>query len=472
MDGNRFDALTRRMASTASRRTVLAGAAAGLLGAFGFRRTTWGQVTQVQCGNKLCRSNPGVCAAGCVCCQYGNGNNRCQPPGTCGSGTATCPSDRPFVEPVLGCVSCLSAANCPVPTAPCQVATCSAGVCGQAQAANTTPCDDGDPCTDGGVCVDGACVGTPMDCPTCQACVGGACQPVDRDPACGTQCCGGSCCPASHTCIGNACQPVCLSLRSVCNPMAPPACCQDHPTECSVEANCTTAQEDARCCRSFGQPCGDRCDCCGNADCVGGTCQLATGQQCLDASECAGLVPGCCGGVCRELADDVSHCGQCGNTCPASTDPNADASCFLGNCITICRDGFTFCNDACVPLASDETNCGACGNACPGGQTCCNGVCRDLANDENNCGGCGFLCPGTCCNGDCQDLLTDEQNCGACGHNCFFEICGQSFCPGAVTECCSGGCRDLSSDETNCGACDRECPLGHECTGSVCLAIN
>lgn len=62
------------------------------------------QVTQAQCGNRQCANDPGVCADGCVCCVYANGNSRCRPPGTCAPGTAVCPTGE-VVDPVAGCVA-------------------------------------------------------------------------------------------------------------------------------------------------------------------------------------------------------------------------------------------------------------------------------------------------------------------------------------------------------------------------------
>ena len=88
MDWNQFDDLSRRLAAGISRRTAVKGAAAGLLGALGLRKAAEAQVTQAQCGNRVCAANPGVCSAsGCVCCVYGNGNSRCRPPGLCAPGT-------------------------------------------------------------------------------------------------------------------------------------------------------------------------------------------------------------------------------------------------------------------------------------------------------------------------------------------------------------------------------------------------
>ena len=97
MDPMRFDSLTRSLATPKTRRGLLGSLAAlgaGLLGA----RAADAQVTQAQCGNRVCAANPGVCANGCVCCVYGNGNSRCQPPGNC-TGTVVSPTTTTTAAP-------------------------------------------------------------------------------------------------------------------------------------------------------------------------------------------------------------------------------------------------------------------------------------------------------------------------------------------------------------------------------------
>src|SRR5215217_6954195 len=119
MDGDRFDRITRSLASGASRRRVLKGIAGGIAAGFaavaGRREEAEAQVTQAQCGNVVCAANPGACADGCVCCVFSNGNSRCMPPGNC-TGTPTCGPGEIF-DPVAGCVStgdiCFGEEDCP-----------------------------------------------------------------------------------------------------------------------------------------------------------------------------------------------------------------------------------------------------------------------------------------------------------------------------------------------------------------------
>ncbi len=107
MDGQRFDEITRALATGANRRRVLQGLAPGALGLLGLRRAPAAAQT---CPNRLCASDPGVCAgtAGCNCCVFANGNNRCLSPSLCqrAGGTVTCPAGQQFVNGQCQIVTC------------------------------------------------------------------------------------------------------------------------------------------------------------------------------------------------------------------------------------------------------------------------------------------------------------------------------------------------------------------------------
>ena len=148
MDSRSFDRFTRSLAAPKSRRGVLAGLAAIVAGA----RAAGAQVTQAQCGNKTCRNNPGRCADGCVCCVYANGNARCRPPGTCGSGTEVSPCQAaPNGGPCGANADCCSGI--------CQVGTCVATVAGTC-AAGADYCADP---SDANKCGDGQCTCLPTE---------------------------------------------------------------------------------------------------------------------------------------------------------------------------------------------------------------------------------------------------------------------------------------------------------------------
>lgn len=99
----------------------------------------------------------------------------------------------------------------------------------------------------------------------------------------------------------------------------------------------------------------------------------------------------CCGGICGDLSNNPNHCGACGTVCPGGCCQNS-------TCCLNCGSGETDCNGACINLNADANNCGACGNVCPSGQICFSGGC---ATDHrgNGTGGCPqgqINCGGAC----------------------------------------------------------------------------
>ncbi len=186
MDGNRFDNLTRTLASGTSRRTTLKGLVAGVAMALGLRHEA--DAAQAQCGNVVCAADPSVCNEGCVCCVFRNGNSRCMSPEQCQR---------------LGGKSarCTTSADCP----------------------------PGQMCLQDGSCADVAldCAGS-TTCPgTDQYCNNNAClctTSIDDVLVCGSFACGASCssntdCPAGYYCqqagsgcCGQVCIPFCGAL--------------------------------------------------------------------------------------------------------------------------------------------------------------------------------------------------------------------------------------------------------------------
>lgn len=89
----------------------------------------------------------------------------------------------------------------------------------------------------------------------------------------------------------------------------------------------------------------------------------------------------CCGGICGDLSGNPNHCGTCGNVC-------AGGCCHGGVCCVLCPSGETDCGGTCVNLNNDANNCGACGNVCPSGQICFGGSCATDNRGGNGTGGC------------------------------------------------------------------------------------
>jgi hypothetical protein len=179
--------------------------------------------------------------------------------------------------------------------------------------------------------------------------------------------------------------------------------------------------------------CGDTCVDLGsdlnNCGSCGVYCPAGPGWVCSDGSCVCAPGRALCGeglGACIDVAFDPANCGSCGITC------GAGERCELGTClpsviidnipldeappdqVSPCLPGLVLCGDGmgvCVDIFVDRFNCGGCGITCPLPQGCqggvcvgaastcqdplvdCGGICVDLGSDPFNCGGCGWVCP-------------------------------------------------------------------------------
>jgi Cys-rich repeat protein len=371
-------------------------------------------------------------------------------------------------------------------------------------------------CPTGEQCCEGACVNTTSNTAACGAC-GAACTAANATPSCTNGLCGvGTCAPGYANCDGAAGTGCEVDTR------IDPTHCGGCGRECAPVVNgvatCTMGMCGFRCAEGFGDCDGDASNGCETdlrAD--RGNCG-ACGQQCsAPANATAACVSGLCGiGTCSEGFGDcddddsngcetntratASHCGACGNACPAGQ------VCSNARCETPCPRGLTNCGGECVSLAYDPANCGRCGNACVGGALCgagmcistcgagqvtCAGGCTNPQTDPNNCGACGTVCTpgqscvaGMCrvvcvsgqqvCNDACVDTSTSLLHCGACGNACGpGEQCMAGRCTltcRAPQVVCGAECAELSRDPNHCGMCGRQCPTG--CFDGACARVD
>ncbi|MBI5514839.1 MAG: hypothetical protein HY909_13775 [Deltaproteobacteria bacterium] len=353
-----------------------------------------------------CEAGSGRCAAGC---RSDEGCPRSSGDGA--SGAMVCDTS------LHRCVECARDEHCPAGT------LCVGNVC-------TMGCSATRPCPGGLTCCAGACVDTQRSAAHCGVC-DARCAPPNAAPACmNGRCVVGMCTAPFEDCdreVGNGCEVNTLTSAAHCG-----AC----GAACAPRANETASCAAGRCeraCRA------------GSADCDGvatNGCETDLAADLAHCGRCRALcdppnatgrcADGACGvGACREGFGDcdrnaangceadtrvtVSHCGRCGNACPAA--PNAFPGCLGGACVLSCVAGFLDCNgaagDGCeADLRADRRNCGTCGRACAVGP-CVAGVCQ--------CGN-GVLDPGEACdegarNSDAPGSLcrTDCTPCGACG---------------------------------------------------------
>lgn len=427
MDGNRFDALSRRLARRHSRRGALGGALSGLAALVGF----------------------GVAGAACPAGQYAGSGGRCLCKTTgraptlsgcpCGAGETKCGGVcRDLSRDVANCGSCDLA---------CQGDTCNSPFCLGGTcllianpAAIGGPCDDGNQCTTDDTCQSpvagvSACTGTSVACRppglcedsvTCDP-TSGNCVPNFSAP--GTTCENPSPCFTGGTCDG----------AGACTGGTPTAC--PAPTECQVSVSCnpTSGACDQIVNRAPGFPCGSPASCIGGVQhtqdtcdgfgqCVPGTntacAPFACGgttcfAACVGPAECA---PGatCLGSTCTPLGGPGAPCGS-GPECQSGVCCGSPGTCCAGVC---CDDGTCSASHPggtceCIPFCGPPNACGqdnGCGSpcTCPPGTTCCGG------------GGSGN--PPGCCAGPC---------------------CGTTCCEFSGTECCPGGvCATIGSCPT------------------------
>jgi hypothetical protein len=342
---------------------------------------------------------------------------------------------------------------------------------------------------------------------------------------CGSRCLSASACPSVSACPADTpCDPCTGQCRPFCNVefgcAGGGACCESGGARL-----CFDTRTDVMHCGSCDRACGHRTDRCDAGQCVCGGLgrPCAAGELCCagacvpsDVSHCGrcdvACGPGetcgvggcacgtasspsgpacandrCCGGVCRDLANDAANCGACGQTCPSG-------GCAMGLCTcpgdvdagtaAPCPTNGTCCNGLCRVVDNDPSACGMCGVRCAVGETCMGGQCRcgnRVGSGQPACRSAGVIRPG-CCNDTCFDLDHDVGACGACGVVCGpHETCrtgqcecvtlqhsGGPVCTGG-TMCCVGMCRRVDT-LTDCGDCNRMCDPGASdaCVGGVC----
>jgi hypothetical protein len=313
MDLSRFDALTKTLGAAGSRRRVLGGLAAGLLGA--------------------AASVAGAAAKGDTHAKGGKGNN----------GTGKRGTGKRGVQPSVAETCIAGGPNVCDPGFCCAAATGQFGrcmrntdqVCGGAASHGTCVT-----CQTGVECVDGACVCDATSCPN-------GCCITDQD---------GNlyCIPNGTTQPGTPTKSTCAVGGGACPALGSCSGC------CTANGTCSTANDTANCGKS------GLCQACPNGTCdANGVCSTCNADNCA---------AGCCkDGVCTPPSDAacglngfLCHACQPGYQCALS---GSDA----GACVVAppCGSGLTRCGDACVNLQTDRSNCGSCGNQCRGKKRRC-----------------------------------------------------------------------------------------------------
>jgi hypothetical protein len=330
MDQKRFDNLTRTLASGSSRRKVLGGALAGVIGA-GIAAVS-GTAAK---GKKNRKKGKGRAGAEFTC-TADNANDVCDNDACCASTAGglgpicvTEGTQRSGTQQFCGDLNNGSGVcrRCPVGT-----------VCSEDQ--------------DGEI----RCICTPGTCPT------GCCINNDNDDL-------------DDECVQNGSG---VPVNSVNPDFDGNSVCGFGGSECTI---CSLGTIFAGCCTATGAcNAGTTGISCGSG---GGLCQqCAAGSNCVNQTceTVAPCSPTNCGGCCAANGSCVSgtsnaNCGEGGVAC---TSCGAGQICQGNQCVAepiVCVAPLTNCGGNCVNLQTDPGNCGSCGNVCPSG-TCQNGVCK------------------------------------------------------------------------------------------------
>ena len=502
MDSNRFDQLTRALATDMSRRSVL-GTLLAAAGALLFPRS--GRAACIKPG-QTCKQGD-ECCAGHICfeaiCDCPSGifddQGNCAPRGaSCTASGGACKQDDECCSGYTcfeGLCDCPSGyfdkqGNC-APPPPC--------------AKSGEDCAGNEECCDGAPCFQGAC-----GCPPGYTVGNGTCTPppdpnseskptsvAEPEPTCiaaGGPCANGDACCDGYTCFEGRCD--CPSgLFDADGRCAPPG---------SVETICLVE----------GSPCAENADCCidDGLTCQEGVCLPAITVQvgCSDVGDPCGTGQVCCGAPATTCSPDgVCTCAEplvldrtgltCVAICSYPDEPCTDDSpCCEGagtclNGVCRCPDALRPCGATCIDpkekYRRDAKNCGARGNACKKGEICCEGVCvaeAALATDPDHCGGCCTACHPweICCDGTCDqpfvNLLGDNVCCEP--ENVCAPGDGTEICCLAGEACHNGGCCQLdkvcgetccdSVSTCQCGVCVEElniCEDDGDCCGLLCV---
>ncbi|MBK6534292.1 MAG: SUMF1/EgtB/PvdO family nonheme iron enzyme [Deltaproteobacteria bacterium] len=207
-----------------------------------------------------------------------------------------------------------------------------------------------------------------------------------------------------------------------------------------------------------------------------------------------------CGGACRNLANDSSHCGSCDHACNLT---NATSACQASTCrVVTCFSGYADCDgnpaNGCEvnTTTGNVANCGRCGTRCPtpaGTTAVCNGGTCGVSSVI--CGAGTGNCDGMDRNGCETTTLTDAANCGPGGMvgSAAGRMQGQCSSTGGAAGCTGGACsitcatgfgdcggnvangcetNTATTTVTHCGTCGRACPAPTggmaTCVGGAC----
>jgi len=336
---------------------------------------------------------------------------------------------------------------------------------------------------DAGVCT----ANTQSDPMNCGACGTSCPAPPNATPACAMGRCAISCVSGFAECDRNAangcearldtemncgaCGTSCSGATPVCSMGRCASGCGGSETRCGG-ACVNTANNTAHCGRCD-NPCAARAN--ATSTCAAGACGIA----CMASfGDCDGNASNGCE---VNTSSTVTHCGRCGNACPAAA--NAAPLCSGSSCSITCNGGFANCdgnasNGCEVNTGNTVAHCGRCGNACSAAPnatpTCAGSACGIACNASFG------NCDGTASNGCEVNTSNTLAHCGSCGNACPSRPGTSASC--AASSCqyaCNAGLADCDANPTNgceatlgtdshCARCNDRCTGGATCRSGMC----
>jgi hypothetical protein len=335
---------------------------------------------------------------------------------------------------------CVTARDCPVPASPCRSATCSAGVCGAAAAAEGTFIRRGMPAD----CFDTVCdlrggetkqvdINNVPDSAT--SCVSTRCdasgalssEPVAAGADCTTKA-GGTRCDGMGNCVpcldASDCAPT--QACSAMHECVTPSCTDCGGPSCS-DGKLDGTETDVDCGGSC-SPCALTKDCYADSDCASRACDEYTPRRCL-SSHCLDH---------RMDGDETSN--DCGGSCPACGD-----------------GGFCKVNADCQSGKCDASR----GNICMAAR-CLNGK-LDGTETDLDCG--GGICDGCALGKKCEATWDCETRaCDVLSRTCIADHCTDHAHDGDETDVDCGGPTCTKCPLYRRCIANSDCAAPHTCT--------
>ena len=258
---------------------------------------------------------------------------------------------------------CQVGTDCPPPAGnSCKVATCTAGVCGTADAGPGAACDDGDGCTSGETCTSGKCSGgSKTNCDDGNACTDDACASVSGCAHVNNTapCTDNDVCTTGDLCTGGKCATTGVKACDDGKPCTTDSC--DAVNGCAALPNTAACTDDDAC--TSGDLCG------------GGVCVPGAATSCDDGNACT-----------NDACDPASGCknttvtGACSDGNPCTVGDACQSGACLPGGVTNCDDGNGCTTDSCDSGGGGcvyAASAGPCsdGNACTTGDTCAGSMC-------------------------------------------------------------------------------------------------